>query len=116
MQTKGLKSERKVTCILRIQYLSIVLSKVRFLLSTYGSTFVSNIHIRKSPLLSEVVLQIQSTEKPNIKLLDISPIGKLGKCIIWFWTVATKLDEVLSSMVTRNTNLLNELLIPPPLS
>ena len=112
MKTKGLKSERKVACIMRVKYLSIVMSEVSALLSTYGSTFVSNITIRESPLISEIVLQIQSKENSNIKLLDISPIGKLIESLIWFWTVATKSEEVISSMGPSNTNLLNELLVP----
>ena len=49
MQTKGLKSERKMACVLRDKHLSIVMSEVSALLSAYGSTFVSNVPIRESP-------------------------------------------------------------------
>ena len=84
IQTKGLKSGRKVACKIRVKYLSIVMSEVNALLSTYGSTFTSNIHIRESPLISEIVLQIHFTEKYNIQLLDISPIEKSIEFLIWF--------------------------------
>ena len=103
IQTKGLKSERKMACVLPEKYLSIVMSEVSSLLSTYGSTFVSNVPIRKSTLSSNILLQIQSTEKFNIQLLDISPIGKIIECLIWFWTVATKSEDVISSLGTSNT-------------